>query len=144
MRHRIIPYNPKLKEFARQRRRKMTLAEVLLWKELRQRKIKGYVFHRQRPIDQYIVDFFCKDFCLAIEVDGWTHGFKKEQDEQRQKRLESLGVRFLRFWDYEIKEHLQSVLKRVDEWIADQEVKAKRVSRKEKTHPCTPPMEGTR
>ncbi len=117
----IIPYNPKLKEYARERRRKMTLAEVLLWNELKQRQMCGYDFDRQRPIDEYIVDFFCKDLMLAIEADGWTHGFTRERDEARQKRLEELGVRFLRFWDYEIKNDMGSVRGRIESWIRAKE-----------------------
>ena len=113
----MIPYNPKLKSLAYQRRKNMTLAEVLLWMQLRQKKMCGHDFDRQRPLDEYIVDFFCKDLMLAIEVDGWTHGFTRERDEARQKRLESLGVRFLRFWDYEVKQDMVSVLARIEAWI---------------------------
>jgi very-short-patch-repair endonuclease len=121
MRRRILPYNPKLKEYARRLRRNMTLAEVLLWKQLRQKKMRGYDFDRQRPIDEYIVDFYCKDLLLAIEVDGQSHDFKPTQDEDRQRRLESLGVRFLRFWDYEVKNDMASVSGRIQQWIRDAE-----------------------
>ena len=121
MRRPIIPHNPRLKEYARERRRKMTLAEVLLWNHLKQRQMCGYDFDRQRPIDEYIVDFFCKDLMLAIEADGWTHGFTRERDEARQKRLESLGVRFLRFWDYEVKNDMDSVRGRIETWIRAEE-----------------------
>ena len=57
-RRQIIPYNPKLKEIARQLRNNSTLSEVLLWLELKGKKMRGYDFHRQKPIDNYIVDFF--------------------------------------------------------------------------------------
>jgi very-short-patch-repair endonuclease len=61
MKRKIIPYNPKLKELARKLRKDMTLSEVLLWQELKSRQMMGYDFDRQRPIDNYIVDFYCKD-----------------------------------------------------------------------------------
>lgn len=119
MRTTIIPYNPRLKERARNLRKNMTLAEVLLWKQLRRGQRSGFDFDRQRSIDEYIVDFFCKNLCLAIEVDGRTHDFKQTEDAVRQRRLESLGVRFLRFWDCEVKDDLTGVVRRIDEWIAD-------------------------
>lgn len=74
----------------------------------------GCDFDRQRPIYEYIVDFYCKVLALALEVDGRNHDYKKERDEQRQKRLESLGVRFLRFWEYEVKNDMRSVLMRIE------------------------------
>ena len=101
MRREIIPYNPKLKELAKKLRQNMTLSEVLLWDELKQKKIKGYDFDRQKPLDEYIVDFYCKDLKLAIEIDGKSHDHEEtyKADNKRQKRLESLGVNFLRFDD---------------------------------------------
>ena len=66
----IIKYNPKLKTIARNLRNNSTLSEVLLWRRLKNKQIKGYKFERQRPIDNYIVDFFCKELMFAIEIDG--------------------------------------------------------------------------
>jgi hypothetical protein len=62
MKRKIIPYNPKLKPLAKKLREKMTLSEVLLWNELKSKKMHGFDFDRQRPIDNYIVDFYCKRF----------------------------------------------------------------------------------
>ena len=92
----IIPYNPKLKKLARELRQNMTLSEVLLWNQLKQAQMLGHDFDRQRPIDNYIVDFYCKDLRLAIEIDGASHDFEvvAENDIVRQERLEFLGVRF--------------------------------------------------
>lgn len=73
MQRKIIPYNPKLKELAKQLRQNMTFSEVKLWNELKNGQLMDYDFDRQRPIGNYIVDFFCKDLQLAIEVDGITH-----------------------------------------------------------------------
>jgi very-short-patch-repair endonuclease len=69
----ILPYDPNLKKLARHLRNKSTMSEVLLWRCLKGKQILGYDFDRQRPIDRYIVDFYCKELRLAIEIDGSTH-----------------------------------------------------------------------
>lgn len=99
MKRLIIPYNPKLKALAGKLRQRMTFSEVKLWNELKQGKLMEYDFDRQRPVWNYIVDFYCKDLQLAIEVDGITHSQETEaaKDIVRQKELEDLGVKFLRF-----------------------------------------------
>ena len=118
-RRKIIPYNPKLKSLAKALRKNMTLSEVLLWDELKQKKILGFDFDRQRPIDEFIVDFYCKDLQLAIEIDGDSHDSEEafEKDRKRQKRLETLGVRFLRFDDLEVKNDMNNVLRTIEHWI---------------------------
>ena len=97
----------------------MTLAEVLLWQELRAGQMLGYDFDRQRPIDKYIVDFYCKELQLAIEIDGSSHDHHEavEKDTKRQTRLESLGVNFLRFDDLDVKQNLGYVLDTIQDWI---------------------------
>jgi len=119
MKRKIIPYNPKLKELVRKLRKNMTLSEVLLWNELKQKKMLGYDFDRQRPIDNYIVDFYCKDLQLAIEIDGLSHDFEDVYlyDKNRQKRLEDLGVNFIRFDDLEVKKDMINVLRTIETWI---------------------------
>ena len=77
----------------------------------------GYDFDRQKPIDDYIVDFFCKDLSLAIEIDGESHCDKYHQDSQRQDRLEELGVFFLRFPDRMVKQDMGTVLRCIQNWI---------------------------
>ena len=118
-RRRIIPYNPNLKERARELRNNSTLAEVLLWNQIKGRKIKGYQFLRQKPLDNFIVDFFCYELMLAIEIDGESHAEKAEYDEARQRRLEALGVRFLRFYDRDVKTNMEGVLQRIYAWIEE-------------------------
>lgn len=117
----ILPYNPKLKELAKQLRKNMTLSEVLLWDELKQKKMLGFDFDRQRPIDNFIVDFYCIDLMLAIEVDGNSHNHEEsfKADQKRQKILESLGVHFLRFDDLEVKKHMSNVLRTIQYWIEE-------------------------
>jgi very-short-patch-repair endonuclease len=113
----IIPYNPGLKDLARKLRRNMTLSEVLLWNELRNKNMLGYDFDRQRPIENYIVDFYCKELFLAIEIDGDTHIYKNDYDDKRQKELEKLGVHFLRFEDIEVKRNMRNILRVIEDWI---------------------------
>jgi len=99
MKRKILPYNPILKERAKKLRQNMTFSEVKLWKELKNGQMMGYDFDRQRPIRNYIVDFYCKDLQLALEVDGITHEEEKTilKDKERQNELKMSGVSFLRF-----------------------------------------------
>jgi len=76
-----------------------------------------YDFHRQKPLDNYIVDFFCNELMLSIEIDGDSHINKVEEDQVRQKNLEKLGVNFLRFDDQEVKQNMSEVLKAIETWI---------------------------
>ena len=112
-----IYYNPKLKKLARQLRNNSTLAEVLLWNQLKARKMKGYQFMRQKPIGNYIVDFFCSKLKLVIEIDGASHQNKKAYDTKRQKWLEALGLSFLRFYDRDVKQNMNAVLQTIANWI---------------------------
>lgn len=122
-RRQIIPYNPKLKEIARQLRNNSTLSEVLLWLELKGEKMRGYDFHRQKPIGNYIVDFFCHELMLVIEIDGISHTWEEVavNDEIRQRKIESLGIQFLRFDDKEIKQNMSFVLNTIHDWIVEYE-----------------------
>jgi very-short-patch-repair endonuclease len=115
----VIPYNQKLKELAKHLRKSSTLSEVLLWRYLKRKQLLGYDFDRQKPIDNYIVDFFCNELMLAIEIDGRTHNYKSEEDRKRQTKLESLGVRFLRFNDLDIKKNMNGVLNVIGDWIRE-------------------------
>jgi len=119
MKRKIIPYKPRLKKLARKLRNESTLTEIMLWYELKGRKLRGYDFDRQKPIDDYIVDFYCKDLQLAIEIDGESHIGEEEYDKARQIRLESLGVRFLRFDSMEVRYNLDKVIKEIEKWIEE-------------------------
>jgi very-short-patch-repair endonuclease len=120
-RREVIEYAGYLKELARKLRNNMTLGEVLLWQRLKRKQMRGYDFDRQKPIDRYIVDFYCKDLKLAIEIDGSSHDGEAAEvnDRIRQERLESLGVRFLRFTDADVKQRMEMVVDRIDRWITD-------------------------
>ncbi len=91
---------------------------MLLWKEIKGKKL-GYEFHRQVPIDQYIVDFFCHELMLAIEIDGSSHDSEEVQvkDLDRQSEMEGFGVSFLRFDDLDVKRNLKEVVRSIEEWI---------------------------
>jgi very-short-patch-repair endonuclease len=117
----IISYNPKLKDLAKQLRKNSTLSEVLLWQQLKGKQMMGYRFHRQKPIQNYIVDFFCHKLMLAIEIDGITHNEKIADDIQRQQEIELLGIHFLRFDDNDVKRNLAGVLEAIKMWIEKQE-----------------------
>ena len=116
MKNEIIPYNPKLKELARKLRKKSTLSEVLFWQKVKGKSFK-YEFHRQVPIDNFIVDFYCHELMLAIEIDGSSHDEKQDYDQNRQFILENLGVKFLRFEDIDIKKKMFWVLEELQIWI---------------------------
>ncbi|HUC79555.1 MAG TPA: endonuclease domain-containing protein [Flavisolibacter sp.] len=125
MKRAIIPYNEHLKPLAKKLRENMTFSEVKLWNELKNKKLLGYDFDRQRPIGNYIVDFFCKDLQLAIEVDGITHEETAvaEKDVIRQKELETLGISFLRFDAMLVVNKVEAVVREIANWIADYEQK---------------------
>ena len=116
-RRKIIPYNPALKEKARYLRNNSTLSEVLLWKHLKGKQMCDFDFHRQKPLDNYIVDFFCNELMLAIEIDGDSHIGKEKYDEVRQNKLEGLGIKFLRFADLDVKKNMNGVLEIIENWI---------------------------
>ncbi|MCI0624217.1 MAG: endonuclease domain-containing protein [Acidobacteria bacterium] len=116
-RRKIISSNPRLKLLARDLRHHSTLSEVLLWNQIKNKKMLGYDFHRQKPIDEFIVDFFCPDLMLAIEIDGESHWHKGCEDLNRQSRLERLGIHFIRFEDRMIKRHMSEVLGSVQSWL---------------------------
>ncbi len=116
MRNKLIPYNPKLKAYARELRNNSTLAEVLLWQKIKQRAL-GFQFHRQVPLLEYIVDFYCHELQLAIEIDGNSHEYKYEYDARRQGLLEKQGIVFIRFSDMEVKKNMFSVILVLEETI---------------------------
>jgi very-short-patch-repair endonuclease len=115
----IIPYNPKLKERSMELRNNSTFTEIMVWNNLKKKQMRGYDFDRQRPIDNYIVDFYCKDLFLAIEIDGESHYGKKAEakDKAKDVRLKQLGVSVLRFDDLDVRYNLEKVLNSIEIWI---------------------------
>ena len=72
---------------------------------------------RQKPIGDYIVDFFCSKLKLVIEIDGISHNDKAETDRIRQKTLESLGLSIMRFYEWDVKKDIRSVVQAIVKWI---------------------------
>jgi very-short-patch-repair endonuclease len=118
-RREIIPYNPKLKELARELRNNSTKSEIILWKELKGKFEGKYDFHRQKPLDNYIADFYCHELKLVIEIDGETHNWEETQqkDFKKESRLNELGLNVLRFPDTDIFEHLDATLETIRQYI---------------------------
>nr|WP_319571635.1 DUF559 domain-containing protein [uncultured Draconibacterium sp.] len=91
-------YNKNLKQFARKLRKQGTKGEAILWRDvLKARKMRGHQFNRQFIIKNYIVDFVCRELKLIIEIDGYSHFVKSEEDYVREKELEDLGYQIIRF-----------------------------------------------
>jgi very-short-patch-repair endonuclease len=90
----------------------MTKAEAILWGELKNRKILGFKFRRQFGIGAYVVDFYCTELKLAIEVDGATHQTDEEleYDRMREEEIRQLDIQFIRFSNTEIYEALEHVI----------------------------------
>ncbi len=114
-------YNPSLKELASEMRRQPTKAEACLWYQVLKGEGTGYKFIRQRPVLNYIVDFFSKELMLVIEVDGYSHHFDEvwERDLIRQQHLEEVGFTVLRFSDEEVMNSIENVRARVLGWIEE-------------------------
>ena len=93
-------------------RHELTWAEKTLWRELRNRKLAGVKFRRQQPMGPYIVDFYCPDCKLAVEVDGGQHDLPEERDADvaRTRFLEDEGLKVVRFWNSQVRENLPWVL----------------------------------
>ncbi len=99
-----------LRERSKQLRREMTGPEKTLWHEIRGRRLGGLKFRRQYPIENFVVDFYCHEHKLIIELDGDSHNERFEYDRSRQIRLEKLGFRVERFDNDEVLKELDSVL----------------------------------
>jgi len=108
-----LPYDIRLTKMARENRKNPTEAEEKLWQAIRKRKVNGYKFLRQKPVHHFILDFYCSQLMLGIEIDGSSHMEKVEYDRQRDMILECHGIRMLRFSNEEVKKDLASVLRKI-------------------------------
>jgi very-short-patch-repair endonuclease len=100
-------------ERARKMRSRMTPAEELLWEELRAKRLEGFHFRRQQVIEGFIVDFYCHQARLVIEVDGGIHQQTMEYDKERDFLLKTKGLLVLRIENNEIVNNLSDVLERI-------------------------------
>ena len=103
---------PEIFDLAQQLRKKMTEAEKKLWKMLRNRRFEGLKFRRQHPINRFVVDFYCHQKLLVVEVDGGIHNDVdvKERDEGREEELKNLGLTIIRFTNEEVLTNVYKVL----------------------------------
>jgi len=120
-RRRRLPCTKAAVLHAKELRSNLTVSEAMLWKSLSGRSMRGYDFDRQKPIGDYIVDFYCKALMLAVEIDGDSHRNKEAYDARCQAWLDSQGVRFLRFDDALFREQPQHAVRAIDAWIEREE-----------------------
>jgi len=100
--YRELPYNPALKQRAREMRNNSTKGEIKFWCELLRKKQAGYKFYRQKIINHFIVDFYCAKLKIVIEIDGTSHEGKEEYDKRRESVLESLELKVIRYNDLQV------------------------------------------
>ena len=105
-----LPYNPRLKEFSRDLRKNGEKSEAMLWKRLKSKQT-GYAFARQKPILNYIADFYCKELDLVVEVDGASH-FSSEaylRDKERDRQMMAIGLVVVRVNDGDVRRDADKV-----------------------------------
>ena len=105
----FVSYREDLKRKARSNRKDPTPAEKLFWQLVRSKQIKGYKFHRQKPLGKYVVDFYCSNLKLVIELDGDTHAYQESYDKERTKELEANGIRVKRYQNQDVLEGTDGV-----------------------------------
>ena len=102
-----------IRQYARQMRKTQTDAEQLIWALLRDRRLAGVKFRRQYPLDRYILDFYCSEHKLAVELDGSQHQDQKAYDEKRSAALSKNGIEVLRFWNNQVLTETEGVLEAI-------------------------------
>jgi very-short-patch-repair endonuclease len=120
----MLKYNPQLKTRARSLRTNLTDAEHRLWSRLRRRQISGIQFYRQKPIGNYIVDFYAPGVQLVVEVDGSHHSALAEAryDAERSEYLEKLGLMVLRFNDRQVLTETDSVVEEIFRAVSEKKI----------------------
>ena len=105
-----IKYNTRLTQAARSNRHNPTRAELKLWNEvLRNKQLKQFKFVRQKPIGNFILDFYCSELLLAIEVDGDSHSGKEDHDEERTRLLGEYGIKVIRYTNDQVLNNIDGV-----------------------------------
>jgi very-short-patch-repair endonuclease len=99
----------------------MTDAEKYLWSRIRIKQLNGYWFYRQKPVGEYIADFYCPKAKLVVEVDGGQHFSEEtaEYDKIRDENMRSLGLRVIRFTNTEVLKNIEGVLERIIESLVN-------------------------
>lgn len=104
-----LKYLEQLRWAAKINRNKMTKSESKIWYEFLKNRPMNYKFTRQKPLDRFILDFYCSELLLVIEIDGGYHIKKQEQDLKRDKFLNCLNIKTIRFKNEEILNNLEKV-----------------------------------
>ena len=114
--------SPKLRQFARQLRARQTDCELLIWQKLRGRQLLDLKFRRQHPCPPYVIDFYCVELQLAIELDGSQHFTAEQQafDQRRSVYLKGLGIVVLRFDNRQVLQEMDGVLQEI--WFKAQQL----------------------
>jgi very-short-patch-repair endonuclease len=136
-----LPYNPKLKERAKKLRQAGNLPEVLFWNQVKNKQFKGFDFDRQKIIGNYIVDFYCSNCNVVIEIDGSSHDDKQDYDAARDAYLENIGLTVIHIPVAKIMNNMSGVM----EMLYDHPALRAPLQRKGIDHPAlkgTPPKEG--
>ena len=111
-------YNKNLKPLARNLRNDSTMGEALLWNDLKSKKMLGYTFNRQFSIQltnlNIIVDFICRKMKLIIEIDGYSHTFKVDEDKNRDFILQKEGYTVLRIFEHDVKQDIENVIRKIE------------------------------
>ena len=103
--------NKKIKlQLAREFRKKATKSETIMWNALRNRKLLNLKFRRQHIIKGYVIDFYCHELKLAIEIDGIIHRFRSKDDKTRQENIEQSGITFYRIQSGRVERDVENVL----------------------------------
>jgi len=105
-----LPFDTKLKERAKELRKAGNLSEVLFWNQVKNKQFLGLDFDRQKIIGNYIVDFYCKDLGVVVEIDGVSHDGKVECDKQRDDYFKNLGLKVIHILDSDVKNNLSGVM----------------------------------
>jgi len=111
--HGNVNYITDLTQMAKKNRHSPTEAEDIIWQKILRYEKTGYKFSRQKPINRFILDFYCSKLNLAIEIDGESHNKKKENDILRDKFLSQIGIQTIRFTNEEILSHLNNVRQKI-------------------------------
>lgn len=113
-----IPYNKKLIEVARENRKHPTQAEKKIWLEvLKSKQFENYKFLRQKPLDNFIADFYCAELMLVIEIDGDSHTAQEEYDILRSEKLDAYGIKVIRYTNSDIISNIEGVYEDLKERI---------------------------
>ncbi len=118
----MLPYQKYLKSSSRKLRKNMTDAEQLIWYHVRRKQILGVQFYRQKPLLNFIVDFYCSKAGLVIELDGYQHseGIQQQKDRVRDKALMDTGLLILRFDNHQVLTETDSVVNHIYEVVEQQ------------------------